>query len=245
MNLKIKNPSRVNPKSYRYAVVFGLLLAAPVFAAVDATPAKSEEVPAVASVDAAYLKKLDARVAPIVTSLGVDQEKGARLHALIVAQYRTVNVWHTVNDVRLKELEAVAKGADSEKSATAKREIGDAKAVLKSMHHRFIATLGADLNAEQIEKVKDGMTGGKVQFTYGGYLQVYPNLTDEQKAKVLTFLKDAREEAMDAGSMDEKSAIFNQYKGKINNYLVKQGVTQTKGQKNKPAKNDGAESPSK
>lgn len=229
------------PGTNTYGLLLGLLIAIPAVAAVDEKPTTPAEAPATVPVDTAYLKKLDARVAPIVTSLGVDQEKGARLHTLIVAQYRTVNEWHAVNDARIKELEAVAKGSDSEKSADAKREIGDVRAVLKSMHHRFISTLGADLNAEQIEKVKDGMTGGKVQFTYGGYLQVYPNLTDAQKAKVLTFLKDAREEAMDAGSMDEKSAIFNQYKGRINNYLVKQGVTQTKGQKNKPAKSEATQ----
>jgi len=226
-------------------VVFGMLLAAPVFAAVDETPAKPADAGATGPDDAAYLKKLDARVAPIVASLGVDQEKATRLHGLIVAQYRAVNDWHAAHDARLKELHGVAKDTDTEKAVAAKREILDATAVLLSLHHRFIAALGTDLNTEQIEKVKDGMTVGKVQFTYGGYLEKYPELTDAQKAQVLKFLKVAREEAMDAGSMDEKSAIFNQYKGKINNYLASQGVGQGKGKKEKPAPSEGAAAPSK
>lgn len=40
---------------------------------------------------------------------------------------------------------------------------------------------------------------------------------------MLQLLKDARELAMDGGSAGEKSAIFNQFKGKINNYLTTQG----------------------
>ena len=37
-------------------------------------------------------------------------------------------------------------------------------------------------------------------------------------------LKDAREEAMDAGSAKDKTAVFQRYKGRINNYLSKQGI---------------------
>jgi hypothetical protein len=48
-------------------------------------------------------------------------------------------------------------------------------------------------------------------------------MTDVQKAKVLEFLVQAREEAMDDGSSSEKDATFGRYKGKINNYLSKEG----------------------
>jgi hypothetical protein len=39
-------------------------------------------------------------------------------------------------------------------------------------------------------------------------------MTEQQKAKVLDFLKQAREEAMDGTSSEEKSAIFKKYKGR-------------------------------
>jgi hypothetical protein len=39
----------------------------------------------------------------------------------------------------------------------------------------------------------------------------------------MDLLKEAREEAMDGGSSQEKDAVFGRYKGKINNYLSKQG----------------------
>ena len=223
------------------------MIASVVVAAVEpiVQPQPQSAAPTTDARDAEYLKKLDARVTPIVASLGVDQDRVARLHPLIVAQYRAVNAWHDTHDVRLKELVKVANSTDGEKSAAAKREIEETKASLKSLHDRFLAALSIDLRPDQIEKVKDGMTVGKVQFTYGGYLQQNPNLTEEQKAKVLGLLKDAREEAIDAGSMDEKSAIFNQYKGKINNYLVSQGVVKGKGHKDKTVKNGEPEMPQK
>jgi Spy/CpxP family protein refolding chaperone len=94
---------------------------------------------------------------------------------------------------------------------------------LKALHDQFIAKLSADLTAEQVEKVKDKMTYNKVQVTYNGYIQMLPDLTQEQKAKILEMLKEAREIAMDGGSAEEKTAVFEKYKGRINNYLSKQG----------------------
>jgi hypothetical protein len=70
------------------------------------------------------------------------------------------------------------------------------------------------------------MTYNKVEFTYKGYLQQLDGkLNDEQKAKILDLLKEARELAMDGVSAEEKTAIFGKYKGKINNYLASQGVS--------------------
>ena len=68
------------------------------------------------------------------------------------------------------------------------------------------------------------MTYGKVQFTFAGYLAQYPNLSEVNKEKILEFFKQAREEAMDGGSAGEKTAIFQRYKGRINNYLSRQGI---------------------
>lgn len=93
----------------------------------------------------------------------------------------------------------------------------------KPLHDRFIATLSKDLSAEQVATVKDKMTYGKVQFTYHAYCSILPNLTESDKAKVLDMLKQAREVAMDGGSSGEKTAIFQQYKDQINDYLKTQG----------------------
>jgi hypothetical protein len=51
-----------------------------------------------------------------------------------------------------------------------------------------------------------------------------PDLTPEQKKQIYDWLVEARENAMDAGSSDEKHAWFGKYKGRINNYLAAAGV---------------------
>ena len=189
--------------------------------------------------DAEYTRKLDDRVSKIVTTLELsDSAKAAQVHGLIVAQYRTLNIWHDTHDAHLKELKKTAAATDADEAAVAKTEIESIKASLKAIHGNYLARLAESLSPEQIERVKDGMTVGKVKFTYTGYVQQIPALTEEQKAKVLELLKEAREEAMDAGSMDEKSDIFNRYKGRINNWLSKQGVDQGKGKLPKAEKNE-------
>jgi hypothetical protein len=146
-----------------------------------------------------------------VSALGItDPTKEKKVYDILVAQYRTLRDWHDANDASRK----LAKG----------EELEAFKSALKEVHDVFISRLSAELTPEQVEMVKDKMTYGKVQFTFAGYLSEYPTLTDEQKEKVIEFLKQAREEAIDGGSSEEKSFIFNRYKGKINNYLSAQGV---------------------
>ena len=50
-----------------------------------------------------------------------------------------------------------------------------------------------------------------------------PELTAEQKRVVFDTLREARDEAVYAGSAEEKTAIFGRYKGRVNNYLSREG----------------------
>ena len=180
-------------------------------------PAKSPE-----ETEAAYTQAIEKRVADILAVLELKEPaKTKSIHDVLVAQYRTLRDWHDANDAKRK----AAKGAEAEPF----------KASLKTVHEKFLASLAAELTPEQVEQVKDKMTYGKVRFTYTGYLNEYPNMSAQNKQRVLELLKDAREEAMDGGSSDEKSAIFNRYKGKINNYLSAQGVTNPRKVKAVPA----------
>ena len=72
------------------------------------------------------------------------------------------------------------------------------------------------------------MTYRVFPITYAAYLDMLPNLTTEQKDKIYSWLKEARELAMDAGSSDRKHAVFGKYKGKINNYLSAAGYDMKK-----------------
>jgi CRISPR/Cas system CMR-associated protein Cmr5 small subunit len=168
---------------------------------------------ATADAEAKYTTAIEGRTADILKVLALnDAGKAAKVHDIIIAQYRALNAWHNENDPKLK----AAKGDTN--------AVAEIRASLKTLHDKFLSQLGDNLALEQVEQVKDKMTYGKVQFTYAGYVAQYPSLSEENKLEILALLKQAREEAMDGGSAQEKTAIFQRYKGKINNYLSKQGI---------------------
>ena len=175
-------------------------------------------------IEANYTRAIEGRTADILKVLELsDTNQSVKVHDVIMAQYRALRTWHEANDTKLK----AAKGDTN--------AVAHIRGSLTSLHDEFIARLSASLTPDQVEKVKDKMTYGKVQFTYAGYLAAYPDLAEPHKQKILELLKEAREQAMDGGSAEEKTAIFQKYKGKINNYLSKQGIHPAKKQKAKPS----------
>jgi len=167
-----------------------------------------------------YTKAIEGRTADILKILALaDTNKAVHVHDAVMAQYRSLRAWHDENDAKLK-----AAKADT-------NVVAQIRSSLKVVHDAFLAKLADDLSPAQVEQVKDKMTYGKVQFTLNGYLSAYPGLAEEHKQKILEILKQAREEAMDGGSADEKTAVFQKAKGKINNYLSKQGVQSEKKKK--------------
>jgi Spy/CpxP family protein refolding chaperone len=167
--------------------------------------------------EAAYSQTLDKRAQEILDALSLsDPGQKARVRAAVVAQYRALRDWHDQNDAKLKAL--------SKDSSANADQIAQIKSTLKVVHDQYLAQLAGDgLDQKQIDIVKDKMTYGTVQVTYNAYCDMLAKLTDVQKAKIMELLVQAREEAMDDGSSDEKHATFGRYKGKINNYLSKEG----------------------
>jgi hypothetical protein len=173
----------------------------------NSAPAATDQV------EAKYTRAIEGRTADILKVLNLsDSNKVVAVHDIVIAQYRALNAWHSENDAKLK-------AARSDTNVVAQIH-----ASLITLHNDFLSKLAENLTPEQIEQVKDKMTYGKVQFTFAGYVSQYPNLSDENKKEILRLLKEAREQAMDGGSAAEKTAIFQRYKGKINNYLSKQNL---------------------
>lgn len=141
---------------------------------------------------------------------------------ILVTQYYNLNQVHdgykaAVTDIKTKNTEKEA--ADKLLAeATAKKT-----AALKELHNTFLAALASKISAENIDRVKDGMTYSVFPITYAAYQKMILSLTDTQKQQIYNWLKEARELAMDEGSSDDKHKMFGKYKGKINNYLSAQG----------------------
>ena len=169
--------------------------------------------------DPAYTKAIEKRADDVLAALALDDPaKSGKVRDAMLAQYRALKAWHDANDAELKDL-----GKRRSEGASIQARIDEIRASLKPIHDGFVARLSEVLTPDQVEKVKDKMTYNVVRVTYDAYCKMLPDLTAEQKAKVLDMLKQGREEAMDGGSSEEKHAIFGRYKGRINNYLSAEG----------------------
>lgn len=203
-----------------FSIALILLFVAPGYAQVADGSATS---------DANYTKTITARADKIVAVLGItDSVKYKRVQNVIIDQYRNLSQIHDTRNAQVKEIKQQA--GDDKAGATAKTKAvdDDVDAKLSKLHAEYLAKLGADLNAGQIDKVKDAMTYNILGVTYKAYIDEVVTLTDVQKAQIKAWLIEAREIAIDAESSEKKHAVFTKYKGRINNYLSAQGYDMKK-----------------
>ena len=112
---------------------------------------------------------------------------------------------------------------DSVKKTDKKLAEAQCDSKLYRSHFGFDADLSMYLKPQEIEKVKDAMTFNVLKVTYEAHCDMIPTLKEEEKAQILAWLIEARELAIDAESSKKKHEVFGKYKGRINNYLTKQG----------------------
>lgn len=186
-----------------------------------AQPNDAAAAPAVVPADRAKAT-LEKHVKPVLAALNLnDAAKESKVREIFATQIPALNAWHIQNDPQLKTL---WNEFNKSHSKTALAKIDDIYATFTPQHDEFNSALAAVLTPEQVETVKDVLTVNKVKVTYNVYLQIFPALTDPQKAVVLQNLKAAREQAIDCEAMPEKSAFFKKYKIKIEDeYLTAQG----------------------
>jgi len=189
-----------------------------VFAQTDAPPVMRTPPATLEDKAAMFDAIIEERTLKIMSVLAINEAaKSNRVQAAIVAHYRAL---HARDDAIDAELGALPRGSAE--------WIAQHQAMFPGMsqplHERFMATLARDLTPEQLEKLKDKMTYGKVPFTYSAYCSILPGLTAPEKATILEMLKTAREVAVDGGNSGEKTAIFEEYKNQINRQLAADGI---------------------
>jgi len=215
------NPKRLLPSLLFSAVV---ICTGTTFAQEEATPASTPQ-----DREAFYSQTIEHRTQDILDALALkDADKAARVHDVIIIQYRSLRARDAAVVAKLKE--AGTTNADASARSPLSRDL------TKSLHNWFVSVLALELTPEQIEVVKDRMTYNKVKVTYDAYCNIIPNLTDIDKTKILAMLKEAREEAMDGGSAGEKTAVFTKHKNAINEYLNTNGHDVQKAYKDWEAK---------
>ncbi|MFB9107845.1 DUF3826 domain-containing protein [Flavobacterium gyeonganense] len=179
--------------------------------------------------DPEYVKVTNERAAKIVEKLALnDKQKETAVTNIIAQQFRDLSKIQDERDAavkKVKEDSGLTKEKQNEKIDKLK---ADADKSIDKLHKAYLKKLKTQLNEAKITEVKDGMTYGVLPITVTAYNDMIPTLTEAQKKYIYDALVEAREHAMDGGSSKEKHAWFGKYKGRINNYLSKEGYDLTK-----------------
>ena len=174
-------------------------------------------------VDEAYWEVVTQHAENIVLSLGIDDSvKFYRVRDIIAQQY------YDLNDIQGKSKKEQLRIKYGKGSAVGKTEkLRDAQTAFdkktEKLHEAFLRNLSGEINANQLEEVKNGMSADVLPKTYSEYQAMIPDLTQEEKDQIYQWLVEARDEAMMAGLSQEKSDWFKKYKRKIDNYLSSHG----------------------
>jgi len=188
--------------------------------------AQNDVKPVQASLTEEQKTKSDAeqekKAAEWVASLNLNEAaKEAKVKAAILTHLKAVRDWH--NEHPFTTVPAGINPATGNKLSDLDRQVIANSAIPKTVHESLMNVLKAELTPEGVEAVLDKYTVGKVAFTLKGYQAIVPDLKPEEETKILGFLKQAREQAIDYKNMNQISAIFEIYKTKCEQYLNSNG----------------------
>lgn len=150
-----------------------------------------------------------------------DAEKQKRVTAVVGTHLKTIRDWN--NEHPFTTVPAGINPATGNKLSELDRQVIANSAMPASVHKDLMDALNKDLTPDQVEYILDQYTIGKVAFTLKGYKAIVPDLKPEEETKILEYLKQAREQAIDYKSMKQISAIFEIYKTKCEQYLNNNG----------------------
>ncbi|WP_316807865.1 DUF3826 domain-containing protein [Pedobacter agri] len=150
-----------------------------------------------------------------------DATKKSTVENAIAVHLTTVRDWH--NDHPSSTVPDGINPVTGNKLSDLDKQIIADSAMPATVHQALMDGLKKNLSSEQVETILDKYTIGKVDFTMKGYKAIVPDLTADEEAKILGFLKQAREQAVDYKNMKQISAIFEIYKTKSEQMLNNNG----------------------
>ncbi len=166
-------------------------------------------------------EKYIAKSADIVASLELNNpEKEAALTEIIRKHRTAVVEWHNAHPYTTIPETDPKTGC---KLNEVEREMMADRSIPASVRKELVKGLKKHLTAEQIIKVYDGYTIGKVAFTMKGYYAIVPDLTEKEAAALEKLLVKAREEALECRRMKGISQVFEVYKTECERYLNANG----------------------
>lgn len=130
-----------------------------------------------------------------------------------------------VISVRKAKVAAAAQSSGNKELADARSQAAwDAAAgKLNKLHATFLGRLSSVITEHQLETVKNQLTENGLHAEYNRFLELLPGLTEQHKSQIIAYLKEARENAMDAETADMRKQWFIKYRGRANNFLAAAG----------------------
>ncbi len=171
-----------------------------------------------------YTKVITGRADKIVNTIKFkNDELKIQVRDIIVAHYLFLNNAQEEREADVAKIRE--EFAENQELRNLKIDLRKAEQEIATRDHHFSfnAQLKNVLTEKQIDQVKDGLTYGVLNKTYNGFIDMIPDLKEDEKDQILVWLFEAREHAIDGGSSGEKHNWFGKYKGKINNYLSGRG----------------------
>ncbi|WP_207425756.1 DUF3826 domain-containing protein [Pedobacter sp. SYSU D00535] len=158
----------------------------------------------------------------IIKALTFDNEaKKESTRNLIAHQYQQIQELSNARDSQMIEIRK--RILNKEEADIAEAEIwGRYKKKLDDQRDLFVHTLFKFLNSDQVEIVKNEMTGHELKKEYSKFLDLLPEMTELQKKKVYEYMLQARDNAMNVVTSKDREQWFAKYRGRANNYLAGQ-----------------------
>lgn len=166
--------------------------------------------------------EIEKKAAEWTASLNLnDATKETKVKQVVATHLVTIKNWH--NEHPATTVPEGINPVTGTKLSELDRSIIADSAMPSSVHQNLMDGLKKELSPEQVETILDKYTIGKVAFTMQGYKAIVPDLTADEETKILAFLKQAREQAVDYKNMKQISAIFEIYKTKCEQMLNNNG----------------------
>jgi hypothetical protein len=181
----------------------------------------------VSAADEPTQKRADAKATRLLNAIKLDDPaKADRAKGILSDWYVTIWAWHQEHDPKLKELwtqwnqaRAVVPKDEFPAEVIAHR-IDDLYASLKPGYQAFIAKLSTELTPEQVDALKETWSRSPgMKRTYNAYLEIVPDLNDEQKKVIHDRMLIAREDAMLTDADKEIVSIYKRHKVKVEAYV--------------------------
>lgn len=167
------------------------------------------------------IDKAVAKAREIVKALGLtDENKKANVQNVIANRYLELDKIHAEYEERDENIKTM--DLEEKEPDILEQSYYEYNSALYRSRFGYITWLSFYLNKDQIDIVKNKMTGNMLKARYDAFVDMLPQMTDDQKNRVYAWLVEAREFSMDFINERKMRQMFTKYRGRINNYLARE-----------------------